>query len=254
MKIFPLDAPCQPDWPLLLERARHGLDAFRAIVADVPYEHKGILYSEMFFFLTCAGAVAPRRILESGRARGQSTLILSRCFPETPIISIEYDRNSPDVAVAADRLKTSANVDLRFGDACEVLPAIAEDGDVAIIDGPKGHRGLRLALRLLTTRKVQLVFVHDTSPGTAERSFLERRMPRQVRYSDDPLFAEIAHVLDGNAETDIPPERRYAAVRGRYGYGFSLACIPFRPEAHYGGLLLAAVWDGFANRVLRRAP
>src|SRR5262245_39644178 len=116
--------------------ARASLEAFRARVASVPYERTGILYSEMFFLSVCAAAARPRRILESGRARGQSTLLLAIAFPELPVISIEHDPNSPDVPVAAARLQGRANVELRFGDATRLLPALAQPGDIALIDGP----------------------------------------------------------------------------------------------------------------------
>src|SRR6266436_4138891 len=103
--------------------ATEALSAFRSRVAGIPYERKGILYSEMFFLHLCAQAVKPSRILESGRARGQSTLLLSTMFPDLHVVSIESDPNSPDVRVAQDRLRGRDNVSLRFGDATRILPA-----------------------------------------------------------------------------------------------------------------------------------
>lgn len=226
--------------------AAHQLDAYRARVSRVPYERKGILYSEMFFFYLCARAARPARILESGRARGQSTLLLAMCFPDLPIISLEHDAASPDVPVAAARLQPFRNVELRFGDATRVLPAIAQPGDVALIDGPKGFRALRLALRLLAQRRVAMVFLHDVAPGTPERRFLEKRLPSTL-HSDDPRFAGIAHSLDAAAD-DIPEAHRWQGNGAARGYGYSLACLQHSPDAAYRRAWVAAVLTGLADR------
>lgn len=209
------------------------LDAFRARVAGVPYERKGMLYSEIFFLYLCARAAGARRILESGRARGQSTALLALCFPQLAILSVEHDADSPDAAVAAARLQGFRNVELRFGDATRLLPAIAQPGDIALIDGPKGWRAVRLALRLLARGRVAMVFLHDVGPGTPEREFLERRLPAAL-YSDDPRFAGIAHSLDAPAGR-LP----HSWESGKYGY--SLACLAFDESIPYWRLRLAAV-------------
>lgn len=235
----------------LLQDAQAARAEFAALIADIPYERKGILFSEMFFFWLCARRAKPRRILESGRARGQSTLILSHCFPDTEILSVEYDRNSPDVAVAAERLKGRDNVTQLFGDATRLLPDMAQQGDVALIDGPKGYRGLRLALQLLADGKTPLVFIHDTAAGSQERRYLTRRMPEAI-YSDLPTFAEIAHTLDQGAWDELPEANRWTAAGAPVaGYGFSLACLPQQSGRCYRWLLLRAVLDGLGHRLLK---
>lgn len=227
--------------------AARDLDAWSTRIAQVPYERKGILYSEMFFFHACVSTVRPKRILESGRARGQSTLLLAVAFPELPIVSIEFDRDSPDAPMAAQRLQSRRNVELRFGDATRLLPAMAQAGDVALIDGPKGFRALRLALRLLAQGRTRLVFLHDVGPETRERAFLEKHLPRTL-YSDDPRFAGIAHALDAAAADDIPPGHRWEAGGAPRGYGYTLACLQWRPEVGYRRLWCAAVLAGLGRR------
>lgn len=228
------------------------LAEFQALMAGIPYERKGILFSEMFFFWLCARDVKPRRILESGRARGQSTLILSHCFPDAEIVSVEYDRNSPDVAVAAERLQGRGNVRQLFGDATRLLPEMAQDGDVALIDGPKGYRGLRLALNLLASGRLPLVFVHDTARGAPERDFLDRRMP-EAAYSDRPDFADVAHGLDQGAWDELPEAHRWTAAGApAAGYGFSLACLPHQAGRGYRLLLARAILDGLRHRLAGR--
>lgn len=225
--------------------AAHERAFFAARVAGLPYERKGVLFSEMLFFWLCARRVAPRRILESGRARGQSTLVLSVCFPELPLISYEHDPASPDVAVAAQRLQERGNVELRFGDATRELPRLAQAGDVALIDGPKGWRGLRFALQLLAQGRVEMVFLHDVPPGCPERRFLERWLPATL-YSDDPRFAAVAHTLDTAAD-DLPEARRWRG-ESTTGYGYSLACLARAASSGHRLVWLAAVLAGLGPR------
>ena len=235
----------------LLNQADRHVGEFTALIAGIPYERKGILFSEMFFFWICARSVHPKRILESGRARGQSTLILSHCFPDSEIISIEYDRNSPDVAVAAERLTGRSNVQQLFGDATRLLPSMARPGDVALIDGPKGYRGLRLALNLLAQGHTPLVFVHDTAAGSPERDYLARRMP-EVAYSDLPAFARVAHQLDQGTWDELPKQHRWIGDNGpAAGYGFSLACLPHQTGRNYLLLKLQAILDGTRHRLFK---
>lgn len=229
----------------VVQAAERQLGAYAERVADLSYERKGILYSEMFFLSICAAHAAPGRILESGRARGQSTLLLATSFPGLPIVSFEHDSRSADVRVAAERLRGYVNVDLKFGDATRALPRVAQDGDVALIDGPKGWRGVRLALRLLAEGCVRMVFVHDVLPHTPERRFLEKWLPHAL-YSDHPRFAAIAHRLDAAAAHWMPDTKRWRP-EGSNGYGYSLACL--QPPAA-GGLRLARLAAIFAG--LRR--
>jgi DNA-binding transcriptional LysR family regulator len=155
------------------------------------------------------------------------------------------------VPIAAERLAPYPQVDLRFGDATVLLPSLVESGDVVMIDGPKGHRGIRLALSLLATGKPALVLVHDTNKGSPERRLLEALLPETV-YSDDADFAEHTHLLDAAAGDDIPAANRYGTQSAVNGYGFSLACIPFNAERNYRWLLIRSIVDGLLYRLFRR--
>src|SRR5438067_8181374 len=139
------------------------LPEYRQIISSIPPEagHGGIWESEMFLFYAAVKPFAPSQILESGRARGKSTLILARCFPESRIVSIEYERQSENVPAAEAKLKPESNVDLLYGDSREILPARLQTGDAILIDGPKDFRALRLAVDLLRTDEPCAVFVHD---------------------------------------------------------------------------------------------
>lgn len=232
------------DRAAIVTAIRASMEEFIRMTDAVPYERKGILFSEMLFLKACVTLVGARRLLESGRARAQSTLVLARMFPDLKLVSVEFDRDSPDVPVAAARMAPHAHAELRFGDATSILPAIAEAGDVALIDGPKGHRGVRLALSLLASGKLPMVFVHDAMPGSPERRLFERLLPEAL-YSDDPAFARETHSVDAAAHPDMAPERRNPEA----GYGYSLACIPYRADRNYGLLIARTALDGFLGRL-----
>ena len=116
------------NYAALIQQAKKHIKAFSILIKDIEYERKGILYSEMFFLYLSALNVKPDRIIESGRARGQSTLILSKMFPAAKIISIEYDQNSEDVEISKKRLSKCKNVQLLFGDATILFPKILKNG------------------------------------------------------------------------------------------------------------------------------
>jgi hypothetical protein len=89
--------------------------------------------------------------------------------------------------------------------------------------------------------------VHDTGPGTAERQFLNRVLPA-VRHSDEPELVKHSHMLDDEEACGIPAAHRYAASKGRPGYGYGLACLVRDPAANYGLLRFRAGLAGFYRR------
>src|SRR5437763_10654804 len=191
------------------ERADGLLPEYREIIGGIPPEagFGGIWESEMFLFYAAVKPFAPKQILESGRARGKSTLVLARCFPESRIISIEYDRESENAPAAEAKLKNESNVDLLYGDSREILPNRLENGDAVLIDGPKDFRAIKLAVDLLRTEKSCAVFVHDFPPNSAQRKFVERNFPAAF-FGDDPLFRRF-HTLDSERDPRPNPQRRY---------------------------------------------
>lgn len=228
----------------LIDEIPHEINIFEDLTECIPYENKGILYSEMFFLYLCLKRNPPKKIFESGRARGQSTLILSKIFPNSEIISIEHDKNSVDVPIAFDRLKECRNVQMLFGDATKLLPElVAKDpGNVVLIDGPKGYRALRLALKLAQTKMVTHIFVHDTTYDTSERLFLEKFLPN-VLYSDNNELSALTKKLDEARGVLMSESYR---LPGR-PYGFSLACIRPVRKSLYGLIILSRL-----DQIIRR--
>ena len=235
-----------PSYKNLIDLIPHEIHIFENLIHDIPYENKGILYSEMFFLYLCLKENPPKIIFESGRARGQSTLILSRIFPNSEIVSIEHDKNSVDVPIAFDRLKDCHNVQMLFGDANKLLPELAakNPGNVVLIDGPKGYRALRLALNLAQNGTVTHIFIHDTTYDTQERAFLEKFLPGVI-YSDNLELSAFTKTLDEAKGVLISESYR----RPGKPYGFSLACVrPVKKSLYW--LILLSRLDQIIKRIV----
>jgi hypothetical protein len=211
----------------LLRQAEVCLPIYLERTQGLSHEPKGIRRSEMFFFYASVADLNPARIVESGRARAQSTLVLARLFPQTAVVSLESDASSPDVAIAAERLRGCPNVECRFGDSLLLLPALVVTGDVVLIDGPKDFRALKLAFRLLRSGKPAAVFVHDLWLGSPARGFVDRSVPSAV-LSDDPEWVQRHALLDSSRRL-VPA----APNELRRAYGATMGCFRSGDE-NYG--------------------
>ena len=193
----------------------------------------------MFLFFSSVQPYAPRQILESGRARGKSTLILARCFPNARIVSVELERGSDNALAAEGKLNRCENVELLYGDSRQILPDRLQSGDAVLIDGPKDFRGIELALQLLRTRKPCAVFVHDFPPASSWRKFVERQWPTAF-FGDDPLFAR-NRALDHGRDP-----RGIRTADSNYGI---FACLPSGLPRSYWRLRGALTLARWLNRV-----
>jgi hypothetical protein len=214
----------------------------------------------MLFLGACLDGNKPRRIIESGRARGQSTHVLALMFPETEIASIEYDENSPDCPIAAERLAPFNNVQLLFGDSTKLIPSMLREGDVVLIDGPKHFRAIRLALELMSTGKPEAVFIHDVDRSVPERHYLDRSVPG-VFYSDEPSFVKEFSALDdkcwpvGGAHDTAWEPYQFGAGDLR-SYGPTIGCMR-RGKVRVGaaarlGLEIAALRHRLGKSIAKR--
>ncbi len=205
-------------WNELSGAAEALLPRYLAATDSLTHQDKGIRRSELFFFYALVAPRQPARIVESGRARAQSTLVLSRLFPDAAVVSLESEPDSPDVAIAAEKLKDCANVECRFGDSRLLLPELVGPGDVVLIDGPKDFRALKLAFRLLASGRPPAVFVHDLWVGSPARVFVDRRLPSAL-LSDDARWVQRYAPLDWNKQYPA------AAPNVRLAYGPTLGCF-----------------------------
>ena len=192
-------------------------------------------------------ALNPARIIESGRARAQSTLVLARLFPRASIVSLESDPASPDVTVAAERLRECEQCRLSASAIhfffCQTL---VEAGDVVLIDGPKDFRALKLAFRLLRSGKPLAVFVHDLWLGSPARRFVDRYLP-SVLLSDDPEWVQRYASLDSRRRSPPPVSNTV-----RHAYGATMGCFEASQENYSLRLLQSSAAQG-ADRIRETA-
>jgi predicted O-methyltransferase YrrM len=243
------------DLPTILSRVPEVAGEFERRIRDIPYEDKGMLFSDMLLLYAAVRSGCDRlaRIVESGRARGQSTLILARCFPDSMIVSVDCDHESEDVVFGERRLRGLSNVELLCGDAKELLPRLVQRGDVVLIDGPKSFRALHLALTLLATDDPSIVFIHDFYRGLPERDMLERHVP-EAFFSDDPEFVARCSYLDKPCWDTIRAKQLegwqpYEFLgRKQASYGPTLACLPKNPAQAYVQLAARVLSDALSIR------
>jgi len=153
---------------------------FKDIIQNVPYQKKGIWYTEAFLFCSICDILKVDAIIESGVAYGCSTEIFANYF-DFNIIAIDSDQY--DIfSDTSKRLEKYNNLSLIKGNSFELIPNIIEenlDANVGIfIDGPKGREARRLRDNLLKFNNISCFGFHDysgqnrTDIGTFENSFI----------------------------------------------------------------------------------
>lgn len=177
-------------------------DEFKDVTENIDDENRGILRSEAFFVRCLCGA-SPKRIIESGRARGQSTYLLAKSLPNTKIISIEYDKDSVDSQFALERLSEYENVQCLFGDSRKLIPRLVEDGDILLIDGPKDMDALNLIAKISNKVRLAGAFIHDAYEGSILRQWLSTFKPKLL-YSDHYEYISKYCHLDHDTHLEVP--------------------------------------------------
>lgn len=196
---------------------------FRAL-ADEPYESRGIIHSEIALILHTVRKLGIRRIIESGRARAQSTYLLAKYLPDVLIDSVEL-RETPDAAYGVDRVSGFPNVTLYWGDGREVVPDLAarDDSPTAILcDGPKGAAAVEVVRQCFDYPHVRVGFIHDMrkldhgGPSPHRQAAIDR-LPKH-KFSDDPaLVAEVSWMDAKVVEAGGPCGPQHEAEFGSYG-------------------------------------
>lgn len=112
-----------------------------------------------------------RRILEIGTLGGYSTIYLARALPESGVVvSLELDREHAEVARRnIERAGLAGRVEVRVGDARELLAAMVEEGtepfDLIFIDADKGNYPEYLERAVELSRPGSLVLADNTIRG-----------------------------------------------------------------------------------------
>jgi hypothetical protein len=191
---------------LVQHAARQARSDFQKICGG--YEERGILHSEMLAVCGLCRELGVERIIESGRCRGQSTLVLSRFFEGSPvrIDSIDFARDE-NAAFAEERLRPYAATTLHYGNSQRLIPQLLAESPqkptAILLDGPKGFEALELARRCFAEHpNIVAVFIHDMRRGTPQRD-QSPALPFRTFYTDESGYLdEFASIDDACLPSD----------------------------------------------------
>ncbi len=193
-------------------------------LAAEPYEHRGILHSEMALIIHTALRLGVDVFIESGRARGQSTYLLAKYLPDVKVHSVEL-RDHPDEVFARERLAGLGNLTLHNGDGNVLLPAIAAQSDrptAILCDGPKGAAAVDIISRCFWQPHVLVGFIHDMrrldhGGPSPHRAAAIAGLPNH-RFSDDPAVVRGSSWMDERIlAAGGPCGPKHEAEFGSYG-------------------------------------
>lgn len=117
--------------------------------------------------------INPEIIIESGRARGASTEIFAKYFPDKKIISIDFDKHSRDTKYSEKKLKKYKNIKLVYGDSRKIIFNYLKKTSHVFIDGPKGHEAIILAAKLFEEKNVKSISLDDFSEDDFYTTIIE---------------------------------------------------------------------------------
>lgn len=207
----------------ILELRDNNHDQFTEVVEQVEFDFGGMWYSELFLFILLCEQFDCSRVIESGRARGISTELLSRYFVEEDIeiVSVEKDADSEAAEIAETRLDPYDNVTLKYGNSLEIVPELVKDGDAVLIDGPKGTPSLELAADVLESASVSFVGVHDLHRDAFTRDLSEVVFKNRL-YTDHKELVEAFRDYDQpihewNRKYRAPEDGMYGPY-SKFGY------------------------------------
>lgn len=192
-------------------------------IAAEPYESRGILHSEMALIIHTCRRLGIEVVIESGRARGQSTYMLAK-YLDAMIHSVEL-RDHPDERFARDRLAPFANAILYNGDGREIIPRVADGHGrpvAVLLDGPKGAAAVSILEECFRSPHVRVGFIHDMrrldhGAPSPHRADAIARLPNHA-FSDDPRIVAAASWMDANIiASGGPAGPAHEAVFGSYG-------------------------------------
>ncbi len=186
----------------IIQICKQYLSTYEETIKNLRYEPKGIFNSEMLLFISITKKLDVKLIIESGRARGQSTKIIAENFREKnyKVCSIEFVKFSPDVKTSLRRLKKYENLSLSFGNSFDVIPNLINKECCVLIDGPKTG-AIQLGINSLTNPLVKAVFIHDLHKDSKQRIIAEKVFNNHF-FTDDKDFVKQFKSIDKQCWVD----------------------------------------------------
>lgn len=228
---------CERTLPSYVASGKEALDSLSLdSVRGGFIEPRGVLNSEGACFAGLCRLLGVQNVVESGRARAQSTFLLATLLPDVKIFSIESECDA-DAQFGVSRLQEFANVTLIEGDAWVLASHVLGDlkePTALLIDGPKGEEAVRLAQQLVAVHEhVVLIGIHDMHRNDTTA----RGLPNISRHwfshaFDRHIFTDNEHLVDAFSELDagggITPHRKSPWDLGSYGPTLGLAIVTWR--------------------------
>ena len=208
-------------------------------VTAIDYEFRGIFNSELVLITSILKSLNIHKVLESGRARGHSTYVISKILQSSEsflLVSLDFERDQ-DSLFAEGRLKDDVLVDLLYGDSNLLLSKITQSKRLGagedygvVLDGPKGLNAIFLTIKLIrSNRPPKIIFIHDMRKLEKGKWSLHRYVCSiifdRVFFSDDlPITPEtlatdksVFEFIEPSAQTPIKPFHKGHFDIGSYG-------------------------------------
>jgi hypothetical protein len=192
-------------------------------IAAEPYEHRGILHSEMALILHTCRRMGIEAVIESGRARAQSAYLLAKYLPKVRIYSID-GRIGKDQIFGIKRVQDLPNVTLVYGDGRRDAPILARKLKkrlAVLCDGPKGADAIKLVQKCFAYPNVLVGFIHDmrrldNGQPSPHRAAALAAFPK-AKFSDDRRLCGFNWLDEAVAKADGPCGPAHEQEFGSYG-------------------------------------
>jgi hypothetical protein len=206
-------------------------ESLKASLSKENYEERGILNSEIYAIIKTIKTLGVQVLIESGRARAQSTYVLGKYLEDfgIKIHSIEFARDE-DAIFGEKRVSGLSNVSCHYGNSNDIVPKLLrenQDKKVALlIDGPKGEGAYKLAEKsLLIHNNIPVIFIHDLKKLVEGRLALSRflidKYFDRIFFTDDKEYVSSTEFIDINS-SHIPYHKE---LWYQESYGPTLAII-----------------------------
>jgi hypothetical protein len=170
------------------------LDEWAQIALDSgwceQWQEGAIFPAEMVFFLAVCDGAGARRLVESGRQDGYSTMILAeygkRRHVET--ISLDYESDPDQARSCRTRLGGYSGLQLVKGEAhClfgKYLLSGKKMAHACLMDGPKGKWAIALLLAASGLKETKIIALHNLDADKRYTGMIRKRAKGPVFYED----------------------------------------------------------------------
>jgi len=159
----------------------------------------------MFLFTSVVELLGVGLVIESGRARAQSTKVLGSYFTDNKveIKSIENKKFTQDSIIAMNQLKGYPNIELLYGNSTDLILKQVTRPCTVLIDGPKRHEAIKLCLQIIKDENVKAIGIHDVNKNTIFRHII-RSIFTDTIFSDENNFVSRYSYLDDRVWSTLP--------------------------------------------------